>query len=128
MQSNVHRSFTPVWRWLCLAYVCLGVVVLTGGLRLGVWLPGHLPSELCGLIWLMCAAGTWQGGFSGVRGACAILPPAVSTLSYAADWLFVVTAQGSQPGGDLTDLSQAVLWGSVCMMIAALTRLDGPRG
>ena len=127
MQSNVHRSFTPAWRWLCLTYVSIGVAVLTDGLRLGVWLPIHVPSQLWGLVWLACGAGTWQGRCAGVRGACSILPPAVSTFSYAADWLVASVGPGPQPCGGLTNLSQVVLWGSVCMVVAALTRLDAPR-
>ena len=127
MQDNVHRSFTPVWRWLCLIYMCLGVAVLTEGVHIGVWLPVHVPSELWGVMWLVCAAGTWQGRYAGVRGACSILPPAVSMLSYAADWLIVTAKPGPQPCGDLTNLSQAVLWGGVCMLVATVTKLDAPR-
>lgn len=126
MQSNVHRSFTPVWRWLCLIYVCLGAAVLTEGVHLGVWLPVHTPPELWGLVWLVCSAGTWQGRFAIVRGACSILPPAVSMFSYATDWLIAAAVPGPQPCGDLADLSQAVLWGGACMVVATLTKLDSP--
>lgn len=127
MRHGIHSSFTPVWRRLCLVYVCLGVTTLVGHFHLGVWLPSTLPEPVWALIWLGCAAGTWQGKYASVRGSLSILAPALSMASYAIDFLLDQFTLPAPPDGGLVDLAHCVMWGSVCMLIHTLTRLDQPR-
>ena len=80
--QGIHRSIAPIWRWLCLTYAALGIITPVGRIHLGVWLPG--------LMWLVCAAGTWQDKCVSVRGSLSILAPALAAVSYGRD--FVITA------------------------------------
>lgn len=98
MRRTIHSSFTPVWRWLCLVYVCLG-----------------------------CAAGTWQGAYTSVRWSLSILAPALSLASYAVDFLFDQFVAPPLPDGGVVTLAYCAMWGSVCMLIHTITRLDQPR-
>lgn len=128
MRQGIHRSFTPVWRWLCLTYVCLGVVIMVGHVRLGVWLPGVVPETVWGLVWLVCAAGTWQGKYASVRGSLSILAPALSMTSYGFDFAIgVFSPPSASPTESLVDLAHCVMWGAVCMLVNIVTRLDQPR-
>lgn len=126
MRHGIHSSFTPVWRWLCLVYVCLGTATLVGHFHPGTWLPGVLPEAVWSLVWLGCAAGTWQGKYASARGSLSILAPALSTASYATDFLLAQLA-GPPPDGGFVDLAHCVMWGSICMLIHTITRLDQPR-
>lgn len=129
MRQGIHRSLTPIWRWLCLTYVCLGVATMAGRVHLGVWLPGVVPETVWGLIWLVCAAGTWQGKYASVRGSLSILAPALCMMSYGLD--FVIGALSlplALPTESLEDLAHCVMWGSVCGLVSTITRLDQPRG
>lgn len=128
MRQGIHRSFTPVWRWLCLTYVCLGVATMAGHVHLGVWLPGVVPETVWGLVWLTCAAGTWQGRRASVRGSLSILAPALSATSYGLDFVLGVLSPSLTPPADsLVDLAHCVMWVSVCVLINTITRLDQPR-
>lgn len=127
MRHGVHGSFTPIWRWLCLVYVCLGVITLVGRFHLGVRLPNVLPEPVWALVWLGCAAGTWQETYTSVRGSLSILAPALSAASYAVDFLFDQFVAPPLPDGGVVDLAHCAMWGSVCMLIHAITRLDQPR-
>lgn len=126
MRHGIHSSFTPVWRWLCLVYVCLGVATLVGHFHLGARLPNILPEFVWALVWLGCAAGTWQEKYTSVRGSLSILAPALSTASYAIDFLFDQFVLPPSPNGGLADLAHAVMWGSICMLIHHITQLDQP--
>ena len=127
MRHGIHSSFTPVWRWLCLTYVCLGVAILVGRIHLGIWLPGLVPEPVWALVWLVCAAGTWQGKYAAVRGSLSILAPALSMTSYGLDFVFDMFPVSPMPDGGTGDLAHCVMWGSVCMLIHTVTRLDQPR-
>lgn len=127
MPHGIHSSFTPVWRWLCLTYVCLGVATLGGRMHLGVWLPGLVPEPVWGLVWLVCAAGTWQGKYATVRGSLSILAPALSMTSFGLDFVFDMFTVPPMPDGGINDLAHCVMWASVCMLIHTVTRLDQPR-
>ena len=127
VHQGIHRSLAPVWRCLCLTYVCLGVATMVGRVHLGVWLPGVVPETVWGLVWLVCAAGTWQGKYASVRGSLSILAPALSMTSYGLDSVFDVFTVPPMPGGGVRDLAHCVMWGSVCMLVHAVTRLDQPR-
>lgn len=126
MRQSIHRFFTPVWRWLCLTYACLGVTVMTGRVHLGVWLPGAVPETAWGLVWLVCAAGAWQGKYTSVRGSLSILAPALSMMSYGLDFVTDMLSLSLAPIVSLTDLAHCVMWGSICMLINTITRLDQP--
>lgn len=127
MRRSIHSSFTPVWRWLCLTYVCLGVAILAGRMHFGVWLPGLVPEPVWALVWLVCAAGTWQEKYAAVRGSLSILAPALSMTSYGLDFLLDQFAAPPPPAGGLADLARCVMWGSICMLIHTVTCLDQPR-
>ena len=127
MRQGIHRSFTPVWRWLCLTYTCLGVATMVGCVHLGVWLPSVVPEMVWGLVWLACAAGTWQGKYTSVRGSLSILAPALSMTSYGLDFVIGALSFSSTPTGSLVDLAHCVMWGSVCKLINTITQLDSPR-
>ena len=127
MRQGIHRSFTPVWRWLCLIYVCLGITIMTGRMHLGTRLPGVVPEMVWGLVWLVCAAGTWQGRYASVRGSLSILAPALSTISYATDFLLDQLISPPLLDGGLAVLASCVMWGSVCALIHTITQLDQPR-
>lgn len=128
MRQGIHRSFTPVWRWLCLTYTCLGVTTMFGQVHLGVWLPGVVPETVWGLVWLVCAVGTWQGRYASVRGSLSILAPALSMTSYGLDFAIgVLGLSPALPTESLAALAHCVGWGSVCMLINIITRLDQPR-
>lgn len=129
VRRDIHSSFTPIWRWLCLTYVCLGVATMAGRVHLGVWLPGVVPETVWGLVWLVCAAGTWQGKYPSVRGSLSILAPALSMTSYGLDFgSDVFSLPMTPPAESLVNLAHCVMWGSVCMLINIITRLDQPRG
>lgn len=128
MRQDIHRSFTPVWRWLCLTYTCLGVTTVVGRVHLGLWLPGVIPETVWGLVWLVCAAGAWQGRYASVRGSLSILAPALSMLSYGLDFAIgALSLPPTSPTENLENLAHCVMWGSVCMLINTVTRLDQPR-
>lgn len=127
MRQGIHCSFTPFWRWLCLIYVCLGVTTMTGHVHLGTWLPGVVPETVWGLVWLVCAVGTWQGGYVSVRGSLSILAPALSTISYAIDFLLDQLIPPPLLDEGPATLALCVMWGSVCALIHTITRLDQPR-
>lgn len=128
MRRGIHRSFTPIWRWLCLTYVCLGVATMAGRVHLGAWLPGVVPETAWGLAWLVCAVGTWQGRYASVRGSLSILAPALSTTSYGLDFVIgMVSLPPTLPAESLENLAHCVMWGSVCMLIHTITLLDQPR-
>lgn len=127
MRQGVHRSLTPVWRWLCLTYVCLGVATMVGCAHHGSWLPGVVPETVWGLVWLVCAAGTWQGKYASVRGSLSILAPALSTTSYGLDFVIGVFRLPSASATNLAYLAHCIMWGSVCMLVNTITRLDQPR-
>lgn len=127
MRHSIHSFFTPVWRWLCLVYVCLGAATLVGHFHLGVWLPNTLPESVWAIIWLGCAAGTWQGKYTSVRGSLSILAPALSMVSYAIDFLLDQFIVPPASNGGIVDLAHCIMWGSICMLIHTITRLDHPR-
>ena len=128
MRQSIRRSFASVWRWLCLTYASLGVVIMVGRVRLGVWLPSTVPETGWGLIWLVCAAGTWQGKYTSVRGSLSILAPALSMMSYGFDFGIDMLSPSPASIVGLADLARCVMWGSICMLIHIITRLDQPRG
>lgn len=128
MRQDSHRSFTPVWWWLSLTYTCLGVITVAGRVHLGIWLPGVVPEPIWGLVWLACAAGTWQERYASVRGSLSILAPALSMTSYGLDFVIsVFSPSPASPAESLVDLAHWVLWGSVCVLVNTITRLDQPR-
>ena len=101
---------------------------MVGRLHLGVWLPGVVPELMWGSVWLVCAAGTWQGRYTSVRGALSILAPALSMTSFGLDFAIdVLSGPSVLLAGSLVDLAHCVLWGSVCMLVNTITRLDSPR-
>lgn len=128
MRQGIHRSLAPVWRWLCLTYTCLGVSTMVGRVHLGVWLPGVVPETVWGLVWLACAAGTWQAKYASVRGSLSILAPALSMTSYGLDFtLGMLSPPPVPPMVSITALAHCAMWGSVCMLINTVTRLDQPK-
>nr|DAJ69150.1 MAG TPA: hypothetical protein [Caudoviricetes sp.] len=127
MRQGIHHSLTPLWRWLCLTYVCLGIVIMLGRVHLGAWLPGVVPETVWGLMWLICAIGTWQERRTSVRGSLSILAPALSMTSYGLDFVIGMLGDPSAPPPVIvTALAHCVMWGSVCMLINTITRLDQP--
>ena len=127
MHQDTRRSVTPAWQWLCLIYTCLGVAIMLGHVHLGVWLPGVIPEIVWGLVWLVCAAGTWQGKYTSVRGSLSILAPALSATSYSIDFVIrVVSTPPMPPVESVMTLTHCVLWGSVCALVNTITRLDQP--
>lgn len=128
MRQGIHHSLAPIWRWLCLTYICLGVTTWAGRVHLGVWLPGVVPETVWALTWLVCAAGTWQGKYASVRGSLSILAPALSMTSYGLDFVIgVISPSPASPAEGLVSLAHCVMWGSICMLINTITRLDQPR-
>lgn len=128
MRQGTHRSSTRVWWWLCLTYASQGVAIMIGRVHLGVWLPGAVPETVWGLVWLVCAAGTWQGKYTSVRGSLSILAPALSMMSYGLDFVIDMLSLFPAPTVGLVDLAHCMMWGSVCMLINTITRLDQLRG
>ena len=129
MRHVIHSSFTLVWRWLCLVYVCLGIATVVGCFRLGDWLPGVVPEMVWGLVWLVCAAGTWQEKYASVRGSLSILAPALSMMSYGLDFVIgVLGSPSALPTESIAALAHCIAWGSICMLIHTITRLDQPAG
>ncbi len=127
VHHGIHRSLAPAWRWLCLVYAALGVVVMTGHVHLGVRLPGLVPEMVWGLVWLVCAAGTWQDEYASVRGSLSILAPALSTVSYGLDVVLTVFGPPAPRPPAVVSLAHCVMWAGVCMLIHTITRLDQPR-